>query len=319
MNAERNVMPAVPGVKASRFTRLRHLSIRDRWLFLMILFPVAHVLVFSYLPMYGVLIVFQDYNAFSGFFRSEWVGFKNFQQVVLDPYFWKVAFNTLRLGVISFLFGFPAPIVLAMLLNELKSEKYKKVVQSLTYLPHFISMIVICGIIVTMLSPSTGLINLIVKAITSQSIYFMTEPNWFIPIFVISNIWVGTGFGAIIYLAALSGIDPVLYESSVIDGASRWQKAIYITIPGIMPTIVILLILGMPSLISVNFEKVLLLYHPLTYSVADVIPTYVYRKGLLGGEFSYATTVGFFMSVISLMLIVIANAVSKKLSENSLW
>ena len=305
--------------RRSKFGVFRHFAKRDRWLFFMLLFPVAHVFIFSYIPMYGVLIVFKDYNAFSGFFKSPWIGFTNFDQVINDPYFWRVFVNTVRIGALSFLFGFPAPIVLALLLNEVSSEKYKKLVQSLTYLPHFISIVVICGIIVAMLSPSTGLINLILKGITGNSIYFMTEPTWFIPIFVISNIWVATGFGAIIYLAALSGIDPVLYESAVIDGASRWQKAIYITLPGIMPTVVILLILGMPALISVNFEKVLLLYHPLTYEVADVIPTYIYRKGLLGGQFSYGATVGFIMSVLSLGIIVLTNYISKKFSDFSLW
>lgn len=292
---------------------------RDRWLFFMLLFPVVHVFIFSYIPMYGVLIVFKDYNVFSGFFASPWIGFTNFDQVFQDPYFWKVFWNTVRLGAVTFMFGFPAPIVLALLLNEIRSGKFKKTVQSLTYLPHFVSIIVICGIIVGMLSPSTGLINLIIESVTGKTIYFMTEPGWFIPVFVISHIWVATGFGAIIYLAALSGIDPMLYESAVMDGASRLQKAIYITVPGIMPTVVILLILGMPALISVNFEKVLLLYTPLTYEVADVIPTYIYRKGLLGGQFSYGATVGLFLSVISLLIIAFTNYISKKFSEYSLW
>lgn len=318
MRAESNVLQGAP-LRERRFRVFRHFAKRDRWLFFMLLFPIVHVFIFSYIPMYGVLIVFKDYNAFVGFFASPWVGFTNFDQVLNDSYFWQVFFNTVRIGSLSFIFGFPAPIILALLLNEVKSEKFKRTVQSLTYLPHFISIIVICGIIVAMLSPSTGLINLLVKSIFGESIYFMTEPSWFIPIFVISNIWVATGFGAIIYLAALSGIDPVLYESAVIDGASRWQKAIYITLPGIMPTVMILLILGMPALISVNFEKVLLLYHPLTYEVADVIPTYIYRKGLLGGQFSYGATVGFFLSVLALIIIMITNYISKKTSDYSLW
>lgn len=312
-------LPKDPALHPGKFQRTGGYLKRDRWLFFMLLFPVAHVFIFSYIPMYGVLIVFKDYDVFSGFFASPWIGFDNFDQVFQDPYFWKVFWNTVRLGTISFVFGFPVPVIFALLLNEIKNLKFKKTVQTLTYVPHFISIIVICGIIVSMLSPSTGIVNLIIESITGKTVYFLTEPDWFIPVFVISNIWVGVGFGAIIYLAALSGVDPMLYESAVIDGTTRFQRVIYITIPGILPTIVIMLILAMPALISVNFEKVLLLYNPLTYEVADVIPTYIYRKGLLGGQFSYGATVGLFLSVISLLLIAVTNFISKKFSDYSLW
>lgn len=296
-----------------------HNLIRDRWLYMMLGVPLIHILIFQYIPMYGQLIVFQDYDLYSGFFHSKWIGFENIVKVVNDPFFWRVFLNTVRLGLVTFIFCFPAPILFALLLNEVKREKYKKFVQTVTYMPNFVSMVVICGIIIGMLAPSTGFINLLIKTITGQTIYFMIESEWFIPIYVISDIWIGVGFGAIIYLAALSGIDPTLYESADMDGANRFQKAIWITIPSIKSTILMLLILGMPGIISVNFEKVLLLYHPLTYEVADVIPTYVYRKGLLGGEFSYGATVGLFLSVISFGIIVMTNKLVKKYAGTSLW
>jgi len=305
--------------RAVKNSGLRRAIIRDRWLYIMLAIPLLHIFVFQYIPLYGILIAFQDYNSYLGFFRSKWVGLKHFEGIVTDEYFRKVFFNTVRIGTVSFVFSFPAPILLALLLNEVKHMVYKKSVQTLTYLPHFISAVAICGMVVLMLEPETGLINIIAKAITGKSTYFMIESQWFIPVYVITGIWQSTGFSAIIYMAALSGIDPTLYESAVIDGANRFQRAIYITLPSIKPTVTMLLILGMPAIISVNFEKVLLLYRPIIYDVADVVPTYMYRRALLGADFSYGTAIGFFFSLLSLGLIAAANTVSKKLTETSLW
>lgn len=298
---------------------LLHSLLRDRWLYLMILIPVVHIFVFSYIPMYGILISFKDYNSYVGFLKSPWIGFDNFEDIINDKYFWKVFINTLRIGLISFIFGFPAPIVFALLLNEIKNKAYKSMIQTMTYLPYFISVVAICGMILAMLEPSTGIITTVIKSIFGRTIYFMTEQQWFIPVYIASNIWQGTGFGAIIYLAALSGVDPELYESAVIDGATRFQRAVYITLPSIKPTIVMLMILGMPSILSVNFEKVLMLYRPILYDIADVIPTYIYRRGLLGADFSYGTAVGFFMSVVALVIIFVTNKISKAVSDFSLW
>ena len=298
---------------------LAHSLLRDRWLYIMLLIPLAHIFIFNYIPMYGILVAFKDYNTYLGFLKSPWVGLKHFLTIVNDIQFWKVFFNTFRIGVLSFLFGFPAPIIFALLLNEIKHKKYKKTIQTMTYLPYFISVVAICGIIYAFTQPTTGIINVMIKALTGKSIYFLTEPGWFIPIYIITNIWQGLGFGAIIYLAALSGIDPGLYESAIIDGATRFQRVIYITLPSIKPTIIMLMILGIPGIISVNFEKILLLYRPIIYEVADVIPTYMYRKGLLGAEFSYGTAVGLFLSLISLFIIITSNALSKKFSEIGLW
>lgn len=298
---------------------LLHSLLRDRWLYAMLMIPIIHIFIFNYIPMYGILIAFKDYNGYVGFFKSPWVGFKHFSGIMKDQYFWQVFFNTFRIGLTSFIFGFPAPILFALLLNEIKHKTYKKTIQTMTYLPYFISIVAICGMIMSMLEPSTGIVNSVMKSLTGKTIYFMTEPQWFIPIYIASNIWQGVGFGAIIYLAALSGIDPGLYESAIIDGATRLQRAIYITLPSIKPTIIMLMILGMPGILSVNFEKVLMLYRPIIYEIADVIPTYIYRRGLLGADFSYGTAAGFFMSVMGLLIISLTNKISKSVGDISLW
>jgi putative aldouronate transport system permease protein len=293
--------------------------LKDRLLYIMLVIPLVHILIFSYLPMYGVSIAFQDYNVFSGFLNSKWVWFDNFIQVFKDDYFWKVFFNTLRIGTISTLISFPAPILLALLLNEVVNSTLKKFVQTLTYVPYFVSMVVICGMILQMLQPQTGILNIALKAILGRDVYFATESQWFIPVYVLSGIWQSTGFGAIIYLAALSNIDVEQYEAATIDGASRYQRAIYITIPGIMPTIIMMFILSMPGILSANFEKILLLYNPVLYDIADVVPTYVFRRGLMGLDFSYGTAVSFLFSLLSLFIIWGTNKVAKSYSDISLW
>jgi putative aldouronate transport system permease protein len=236
-----------------------------------------------------------------------------------DPTFWKVLKNTIILNVEYLVISFPFPIIFALLLNELRNQLFKRFVQTVSYLPHFISVVIVAGMIMELLSPSTGVVNIILKHFTGKTINFLAEAAWFRTIYIVSGIWQGMGWGAIIYLAALSNINPELYEAAIIDGANKWQQIRYITIPGIMPTIMILLILNIGNLMNSAFEKILLLYNPLTYETADVISTYLYRMGLEMNNFSYAAAIGMFESIIGLILLGTANYISKRLTEISLW
>ena len=307
------------GIRTSRGASLRADLIRDRWLYLMLLVPLVHILVFLYIPMYGITIAFKEFNAFLGYWRSPWVGLKHFIRVFEDDHFWVAFLNTLKFGISSLVFGFPAPILFALLLNELRHRIYKGTVQTFLYIPNFISMVVIAGIIIDLLDPNSGLVNGLIVAAGGQPIYFMVERPWFLPIYIGSEIWQTTGFGMIIYLAAMSGIDPQLYEAATIDGANRVRRAWHVTLPGIRPTIAILLILRIPGIVHANFEKILLLYRPITYDVADVIQTYIYRKGLLGADWTFGTASGFFLAVLNLILLLTANTVSRRVSEYRLW
>lgn len=280
----------------------------------MLLLPVLYYVVFCYWPMYGLNIAFQK-NIYGG----EWVGFENFKKFLTDPYFYKTLLpNTLLLNVYSLLFAFPAPIILALLLNELRNEKVKRVVQSITYLPHFISTVVVCGMVVNLLA-SDGLVNHIMVALGMDRIQFMMKPEYFRTIFIGSGIWQNIGWNSIIYIAAISGVSGDLYESATIDGAGRLGKILYITLPCIAPTICIMLIMAIGGILNVGVEKVLLLYNGSTYSTADVIGTYVYRRGMQGADYSYASAVGMFQSVVGLIFLYGANWLSRKVSENSLW
>lgn len=292
--------------------------IRCKYLYLIFLIPFIYYILFQYWPMYGILISFQDYNVVKGVLGSPWVGFKHFEKFLFDPYFWKLVRNTLLINVYSLLWGFPAPIILAILLNELKSERFKKIIQNISYLPHFISTVVICGMLVNFLS-SDGMINQLVRAITGSSIQFLMDPKYFRTIYVSSGIWQSIGWNSIIYLAALTGVDAEMYEAALIDGANRWHRIRYITLPSIAPTISIMLIMNLGRLMNLGHEKILLLYTGSTYEVADVISTYVYRRGLLGNDFSYATAVGLFQAIVGVILVTTSNQISKKLGETSLW
>ena len=293
--------------------RVRKKIKRQKSLLLMLLLPVLYYVVF-YWPMYGLNIAFQK-NIYGG----EWVGFENFKKFLTDPYFYKTLLpNTLLLNVYSLLFAFPAPIILALLLNELRNEKVKRVVQSITYLPHFISTVVVCGMVVNLLA-SDGLVNHIMVALGMDRIQFMMKPEYFRTIFIGSGIWQNIGWNSIIYIAAISGVSGDLYESATIDGAGRLGKILYITLPCIAPTICIMLIMAIGGILNVGVEKVLLLYNGSTYSTADVIGTYVYRRGMQGADYSYASAVGMFQSVVGLIFLYGANWLSRKVSENSLW
>lgn len=292
--------------------------IRCKYLYLIFLIPFIYYIVFQYWPMYGILISFQDYNVVKGISGSPWVGFKHFEKFLFDDYFWTLVRNTLLINVYNLLWGFPAPIILAILLNELRSERFKKVIQNISYLPHFISTVVICGMLVNFLS-SDGLVNQIVKFFGGESIQFLMYPQYFRTIYVASGIWQSVGWNSIIYLAALTGIDAEMFEAALIDGANRWHRIRYITLPSIAPTISIMLILNLGRLMNLGHEKILLLYNGSTYETADVISTYVYRRGLLGNDFSYATAVNLFQAVVGVILVSASNQISKKVGETSLW
>ncbi|WP_127579439.1 ABC transporter permease [Paenibacillus koleovorans] len=292
---------------------------RARFLILLLSPALIYYLLFEYLPMFGLVVAFKDYNVFRGLWESEWVGLKYFNIFFSNPDFWPLLRNTFLLGFYSLIWGFPAPIVLALLLNELRNSVFKRVVQTVSYLPHFLSNVVIASLIVMMLSPTTGLVNKMLGVFHIEPIYFLSIPEYFRTIYVASGIWQGLGWGAIIYLAALTTIDPHLYESADLDGAGRWRKMWSISLPGIVPVIIVLLILNIGSLFGIGFEKVLLLYTPMTYSTADILSTYTYRTGLLKGNFSYATAIGLFNGITSFILIYCSNYLARKLKETSLW
>ncbi|MFE5322066.1 ABC transporter permease [Paenibacillus sp. NPDC056579] len=294
-------------------------DVRRHWaIYLMALPVIAYYIIFHYGPMYGLQIAFKDFSPAKGIWGSPWIGFKHFESFFNGIYFWRLLKNTVLINLYELIFGFPAAIILALLLNEIRNSMFKRVVQTISYLPHFISIVVVAGMMVDFLG-RTGLINQILESFGIEAIDFLKEAGWFRFLFVSSGIWQGIGWGSIIYLAAIATIDPTLFEAARMDGASRWKQTLHITIPGIMPTIVILFILNMGNMLTVGSEKVLLLYNPLTYETADVISTYVYRKGVLEASYSFTAAVGLFNSVVSFILIVSANSISKRLSENKLW
>lgn len=315
-------METAINTKISKKTKLkRNLSIirKDWQLYSLLVLPLIYYLVFKYGPMIGNVIAFRRFRPGGPVLGTEWVGLKYFNMFIHDSTFWQVFKNTLTLSGLSLIIGFPIPIIFALLLNELKGNKFKRFVQTASYLPHFLSTAIVAGMIMEILSPSSGVINMIIKSLGGKTINFLSEPGWFRTIYVSSGIWQGMGWGAILYLAALSNINMELYESAKIDGANRWKQTLHITIPGILPTVVTLLILNIGGLLGVGFEKIMLLYNPLTYSTADVISTYLYRLGLQSSNFSYATAIGLFEAIIGLILVYSANLVSRKLTENSLW
>lgn len=291
---------------------------KHKYIYLMFLPIALYYIIFMYVPMAGNVIAFQDYRITRGIFASKFVGFKHFSNFLNDVYFWRLLRNTLTINVISLVVSFPMPIILALLLNEVRCKSFKKAVQTITYMPHFISVVIICGIIRNFVA-TDGVINSIVTALGGDVIPFLTEPKYFPWVYVISGLWQEIGWSSIIYLSALSGIDQELYEAAAIDGANRWKQTIHITLPGLLPTISILLIMKIGSLISIGYEKILLLYNPAIYETADVISTYVYRQGILDANYSYSGAVSFFNSIISLILIFSSNTISKKVSGSGLF
>ena len=288
-------------------------------LILMIVPAFLVVAIFNYVPMYGILMAFKDYRVARGVAGSDWVGLKHFIAFFNNPFATRTISNTLILGTYSFLWSFPAPIILALLINELNHLKFKKLVQTISYLPYFLSTIIIVGMLKNFTALEGGLFNQIITFFGGEPIHFFAEASWFRTLYIGSGIWQGIGWGTIIYLAALAGVDVELYDAAAIDGANRLQRIWYITLPALYPTITILMILSIGSILGSDFQKVLLMYNPNTYQVSDIIQTYVFREGIEGGRTSYTTAVGLFTSVVSFILLYLANLISRKLDGNSLW
>ena len=291
---------------------------RNRSLYLMIIPVLIFFILFHYKPMYGAIIAFKDYTPALGIAESPWVGWDNFTRFFSSVYFGRLIRNTILLSFYSLLFGFPAPIILALLLNEVKNKKFKGLTQTVTYLPHFISMIVVTGMLVDF-SMTSGLFNDIIELFGGERSPLLQNPDLYRTIYVASGIWQEIGWGSIIYLSALSGVDSQLYEAAQIDGAGKWKQLIHVTLPGIAPTIIIMFILKMGTLMNMGYEKTILLYNPATYETADIISSYIYRIGLLEQDWSYSTAIGLFNSVIKLGLLLITNKIARKCGETSLW
>ncbi|MDF2663596.1 MAG: sugar transporter permease [Paenibacillus sp.] len=308
--------------QSARHSRLvsawRHMK-RDRQLLILFIPCIVFYALFRYGPLYGLIIAFKDYNVYQGILGSEWVGLEHFRKFFHSPDFWLLFKNTFLLGVFTLFWAFPFPILFAVMLNEVRSVKFKKTVQTFSYLPAFLSVVIVSSMIIDFLSPTHGLVNEALKALGLEAKYFLAAPEWFRSIYVSSEIWQHMGYEAIIYLAAIASIDPTLYEAARVDGASRFQMMRYITIPSIMPTILIMFIIKSGSMFRIGYEKVLLLYNPMTYEVADVFSTYVYRKGLLETNYSYAAAVGLFESVIALIMLLLSNRISKRAGGRGLW
>ena len=294
-------------------------EIRNWRVYMFLLPAIIWYIVWLYFPMYGILIAFKDYSVFKGIWGSDWVGLENFKTFFSGPYALRVIKNTLLINIYNMLTVFPLTIVLALLLNELRSKWFKSAVSTMLYLPHFISSVVVAGIVITFLSPSSGIVNLIISYFGGEKTYFLAKPEYFKLIYIIMGAWQGMGFGTIIYTSALCGIDETLYEAARLDGAGKLQQIWHITLPGIAPTISITLILKLGSLLSVGSETILLLYQPKTYSTADVISTYTYRIAIEGGNYSIGTAVGLFNGLIGAALVIISNRISRKISSASIW
>ena len=287
-------------------------------IYLMLLPVVIYYLIFNYKPLYGLLIAFKNYSPRLGVMRSPWVGLVYFRDFFSSYYFKRILCNTLWISVNGLIWSFPFPIIFALLINEIRSKSFVRITQTITYMPHFISIVVIAGIIKQFVSDS-GIVTQLLGVFGMEQTNLLENPDYFVPIYIVSDIWQNFGWSSIIFLAAISGIDMELYEAAKIDGAGRFRQVLNVTIPGIIPTIVIMLILRMGKILNVGFEKIILLYSPVTYKTADVISTFVYRRGLLENDWSYSTAVGIFNSIVNFTLITASNSISKRLNETALW
>lgn len=302
-------------MKTSVFKRFK----RDRMYLLMLVPLLLYYAMFKYAPMFGIMISFLDYNMFKGVWASDWVGFKHYKMFISNPDAWSIIRNTLVLGLYKLIFLYPTPIILSILFHEMRWKKYKRFVQTVSYMPFFLSSVVISSVLIMLLSPSTGWINQVITSLGFEPIYFLQKADWFRTIYIGSDIWQLAGFSTIIYLAALAAIDPQLYEAAKMDGAGRWKQTMHVTLPGIVPAIVITFILQIGSILELSFDKAFLLGNSATFETSDIISTYAYRIGILGGSFSYASAIDLSMAVISLLFIYSANKVSRKVGETSLW
>ena len=291
---------------------------RNKWKYIIILPVVIYFILFHYKPMYGLIIAFKRFKPQLGIADSPWVGLQQFRSIFTDDYFYRGLRNTLIISVSSLIFSFPAPVLLALILNEVRNQKFKRVVQTITYMPHFLSLVVVCGLINTF-TASNGLFNNIIAFFGGERVNLLSVSEYFYPIYILSAVWQNVGWDSIIYLSAIAGIDQEQYEAARVDGAGRLRQIFSITLPNIMPTISILLVLRMGSLLSVGYEKILLLYQPLTYDVADVISTYVYRKGIIDANYSYSSAVGMFNSVVNVIFLLASNKISKKMGQSGLF
>lgn len=310
----------VKGKRLNFGHRLKNDIVRNWQLYLLLLPAVVAIIMFAYVPMYGIQIAFKDFKPVHGIWGSEWVGFDQFKRFFTSNQFGNILGNTILLSVYSIVAGFPAPIILALMLNQISAQRFKKVLQTVTYMPHFISTVVMVGIISVFFTPSTGLFGHIARTLgVTDPPNLLSQRTAFRPLYVFTNIWQHTGWDSIIYLAALSGVDIALYEAAMIDGANRFQRVVHIDIPCILPTIVILLILTAGNVMNVGFEKVFLMQNDLNLPVTEVIPTYVYKIGLRSMQYSYSAAVGLFNTVVNFILLVLVNTVSKRVGETSLW
>lgn len=292
---------------------------KRKYLYLMLVPAIIYYIIFCYVPMYGVTIAFKDFNPMLGIMKSPWTGFETFQKLFSMKKFYSVFWNTIRISVIRLIFGFPFPIIAALMLNELRRVRMKRVIQTAIYIPNFISWVVLGGILTSILSMDSGIINAIIKALGFSPIGFLTDEKYFVPTMVVSMIWKTFGWNTIIYLAAITGIDQQLYEAATVDGANRWQKLLNITLPCIRSIIVVVLITRIGGLMLAGFEQIFVLYHPGVYGTADIIDTYVYRMGLQDGKFELATAVGLFKSVINFVLVVAANKIARMAGEEGIY
>ena len=291
---------------------------KNKYLHLLALPGFIYLILFAYKPMIGVLMGFQDYNITAGIFGSDWVGLKHFKSFFSGADFWPIIRNTLKISLLQLIWGFPAPIILAIILNEIFSKPYKKIAQTISYLPHFLSWVTIAAMMTTLLSPSTGLVNKLLSYIGVEPIYFLAEKNMFVPILIISSIWKEVGWGSVIYLASLSGLDQEVGEAALIDGCTRLQKIWYINVPYLMPIVATMLILRLGGILDAGFDQIFNLYSPATYEVADVLDTYVYRLGIKGFQYSASTAIGLFKSAVGVILVVITNLLTKKMSDGEI-
>ena len=312
------VAAAKPEHERTAWERFCKDVVRDKWLYLLLLPGLVFLIIFRYIPIFGNVIAFMDYNPYDAS-QNVWVGLKHFQDLLTRPQFLQVFGNTLYISILKMVCGFPIPIILALMMNEMKNLKFKKVAQTLLYLPNFISWVVLAGLIMNMLDPDTGLVTSIINSITGEQVQVLTDTRYFVPMLVITDIYKGAGWGTIIYFAALSGIDPQLYEAAEIDGARKWKQLLHITLPSITPTIVVMLILSCNNIVNAGFDQIFMLYTALVYSVADIIDTYVYRIGIQNADYSFSTAAGLFKSVIAFVMILIVNTVAKKTGNEGIW
>ncbi|HGL2897902.1 TPA: ABC transporter permease [Streptococcus pneumoniae] len=292
--------------------------IQKYWILYLMMIPATVLLIlFTYGPMYGIIMAFQDFTVFKGYTGSPFVGLKHFQRLFSDPLFYRLFKNMFMVGVLDFLFSFPAPLIFALILNEVRKVRFKSVVQSISYLPHFIPLVVMVGIIFELFG-SYGIINSLLSSLGMEPISFFTKSEWFLPLYIGSGVWKTIGWGSIIYMGALTNIDSTLYEAADMDGANRWHKMWHVTLPSLRPTVVTLFILNAGGIMQVGFEKVFLMSSPATYEVSDVLSTYVYRQGILNSDFSYSAAVGLFNNIVALLFVLLANKIAKKLGEEGI-